>query len=57
MQRLRVAVSTATNGELHRALDFLQFARNVRVGKHDLRRKSRTEARKRARSKNYYSED
>jgi len=53
MQRLRMAVSTATTGELHRALDFLQFARTVRVGKHDLRRQGRTQ---RARSKNYYSD-
>ena len=57
MQQLRMAVSTATTGELHRALDFLQFARTVRVGKHDLRRKGRTDARRRARSKNYYSDD
>jgi len=56
MQRLRMAVSTATTGELHRALDFLQFARTVRVGKHDLRRQGRTSARQRARSKNYYSD-
>ena len=56
MQRLRMAVSTATTGELHRALDFLQFARTVRVGKHDLRQKGRANARQRARSRNYYSD-
>lgn len=41
MKRLARAVSTATAGELHRAADFLEFARNVRIGKHDLRRDSR----------------
>ena len=56
MQRLRMAVSTATTGELHRALDFLQFARTVRVGKHDLRQKGRATSRQRARGKNYYSD-
>ena len=52
-----MAVSTATTGELHRALDFLQFARTVRVDKHDLRQKGRANARQRARSRNYYSTD
>ena len=56
MQRLRMAVSTATTGELHRALDFLQFARTVRVGKHDLRQKGRATSRQRARGNNYYSD-
>lgn len=42
INKLRTAVSGATAGEIHRAVEFLQFARQVRVGKHDLRRKGRT---------------
>jgi len=41
LRRLSSAVSLATAGEIYRALEFLQFAREVRIGKHDLRRKSR----------------
>ena len=41
INKLRTAVSQATAGEIHRAVDFLAFAREVRVGKHDLRRKGR----------------
>jgi hypothetical protein len=35
--KLRQAVSFATAGELHRAADFLDFAREVRSGKRRLR--------------------
>ena len=38
---LNGAVSHATAGEIHRAVQFLQEARKIRVGKHDLRRRSR----------------
>ena len=41
INKLRTAVSQATAGEIHRAVEFLAFAREVRVGKHDLRRKGR----------------
>jgi hypothetical protein len=41
INKLRLAVSQATAGEIHRAVEFLAFAREVRVGKHDLRRKGR----------------
>lgn len=33
MKRLRRAVAMATAGELHRAAQFLEFAREVRLGK------------------------
>lgn len=33
IRRLRQAVAMATAGELHRASEFLEFAREVRVGK------------------------
>ena len=38
---LNGAVSHATAGEIQRAVQFLQQARQIRVGKHDLRRRSR----------------
>ena len=51
IKMLRVAVSTATASEIHRAVEFLRFARQVRTGKHQLRRGSR--ARARSRNRNY----
>ena len=41
LRRLSAAVSNATAGELIRAEQMLKFARDVRTGKHDLRRKGR----------------
>jgi hypothetical protein len=41
---LSSAVSNATAGEIQRAVEFLLFARSVRIGKHDLRRKGRRSA-------------
>ena len=41
LKMLNGAVSHATAGEIHRAVDFLRQARAIRVGKHDLRRRSR----------------
>ena len=41
LKMLNRAVSHATAGEIHRAVNFLMQAREVRVGKHDLRRRSR----------------
>ena len=41
LRRLSAAVSNATAGELLRATKMLLFAREVRTGKHDLRRKGR----------------
>ena len=38
---LNGAVSHATAGEIQRAVQFLEQARQIRVGKHDLRRRSR----------------
>jgi len=48
MAKLRAAVSFATAGELHRAAEFLDFAREVRSGKRRLRATTRTEARRKA---------
>ena len=41
LRRLSSAVTVATAGEIQRAVEFLAFAREVRVGKHDLRRMGR----------------
>ena len=41
LRKLHEALSTATAGEIHRAAIFLEQARVVRIGKHDLRRRSR----------------
>ena len=41
LQELNGVISHATASELHRAVKFLQQARQIRVGKHDLRRNSR----------------
>ena len=41
LRKLNEALSTATAGEIHRAAIFLEQARVVRIGKHDLRRRSR----------------
>ena len=41
LKNLHGAVSHATAGEIARAVQFLQEARKIRVGKHDLRRRSR----------------
>jgi hypothetical protein len=48
MNKLRVAVTFATAGELHRAAEFLDFAREIRSGKTRLRRGARSRARQRA---------
>lgn len=48
MAKLRAAVSFATAGELHRAADFLDFAREVRSGKRRLRASGRADHRQRA---------
>lgn len=48
MAKLRAAVSFATAGELHRAAEFLDFAREVRSGKRRLRAASKSENRRRA---------
>ena len=39
MSNLAKAVSQATAGEIHRAVDFLNMAREIRKGKRDLRSK------------------
>jgi len=58
MAKLRAAVSFATAGELHRAAEFLDFAREVRSGKRRLRAETRHEARRRAaRQYGYHSEE
>jgi len=41
-------VTFATAGELHRAAEFLDFAREIRSGKTRLRRGARSRARQRA---------
>jgi hypothetical protein len=57
MAKLRAAVSFATAGELHRAAEFLDFAREVRSGKRRLRAETRHDARRRAARKyGYHSE-
>lgn len=48
MAKLRAAVSFATAGELHRAAEFLDFAREVRSGKRRLRATTRAETRRKA---------
>jgi len=48
MAKLRSAVSFATAGELHRAAQFLDFAREVRSGKRRMRSSAKGDARKRA---------
>jgi hypothetical protein len=58
MAKLRAAVSFATAGELHRAAEFLDFAREVRSGKRRLRAATRHDVRqKAAKQYGYYSED
>jgi hypothetical protein len=58
MAKLRAAVSFATAGELHRAAEFLDFAREVRSGKRRLRAETRHDVRRRAaRRYGYYAED
>jgi hypothetical protein len=53
-----VAVTFATAGELHRAAQFLDFAREVRSGKRRLRTSGKSEARRRAVERyGYYAED
>lgn len=52
MKMLSAAVSNATAGEIHRAVEFLRFAREVRVGKHQIRRKGRRTA---AQKNRYYN--
>ena len=41
LRRLNGAVGEATAGEIHRAVEFLRFARQVRVGKREIRRQPR----------------
>ena len=41
LRLINEALSTATAGEIHRAAKFLEQAREVRMGKTDLRRRSR----------------
>jgi hypothetical protein len=48
MAKLRAAVSFATAGELHRAAEFLDFAREVRSGKRRLRAATRADNRRKA---------
>jgi hypothetical protein len=48
MAKLRAAVSFATAGELHRAAEFLDFAREVRSGKRRLRAATRTDSRRKS---------
>jgi hypothetical protein len=57
INKLRVAVTFATSGELHRAAEFLDFAREVRSGKTRLRRAARSDARTRAIEKHGYYSD
>ncbi len=58
MAKLRAAVSFATAGELHRAAEFLDFAREVRSGKRRLRAQTRHEARRSAAKRyGYYAGD
>ena len=58
LNKLRAAVSFATAGELHRAAEFLDFAREVRSGKRRLRSSGKSEARRRAVERyGYYAED
>lgn len=52
LRMLSAAISQATAGELHRAVEFLEFARSVRIGKHDLRNRSRKAAQTRHRDSN-----
>lgn len=57
MAKLRAAVSFATAGELHRAAEFLDFAREVRSGKRRLRANTRHDSRRRAAQRyGYYGE-
>lgn len=58
LNKLRVAVTFATSGELHRAAEFLDFAREVRSGKSRLRRGARSKARQRAVDRyGYYADE
>ena len=58
LNKLRAAVSFATAGELHRAAQFLDFAREVRSGKRRLRSAGKSDARRRAVERyGYYAED
>lgn len=58
LNKLRSAVSFATAGELHRAAEFLDFAREVRSGKRRLRSSTKAAARQRSRERyGYYAEE
>lgn len=58
LNKLRAAVSFATAGELHRAAEFLDFAREVRSGKRRLRSSGKAQARQRSRERyGYYAEE
>jgi hypothetical protein len=57
MNKLRAAVSFATAGELERAAQFLDFAREVRSGKRRLRAATRHDLRRKAAERyGYYGE-
>jgi hypothetical protein len=58
MAKLRAAVSFATAGELHRAAEFLDFAREVRSGKRRLRAAAKSQNRRKAVDRyGYYGTD
>ena len=58
MAKLRAAVSFATAGELHRAAEFLDFAREVRSGKRRLRANTRHDLRRKSAEKyGYYADE
>lgn len=58
LAKLRAAVSFATAGELHRAAEFLDFAREVRSGKRRLRASTKQRGRQRASDRyGYYGTD
>ena len=44
LRMLNTAVSEATAGEIHRAADFLEAARKIRLGKRQIRSKWRGKA-------------
>ena len=44
MEKMNKAIINATTGELHRAVDFLEFAKKVRDGKKGNRSKARKES-------------
>ena len=58
MAQLRAAVSFATAGEISRAAQFLDFAREVRSGKRRMRANTRHDLRRKAAERyGYYGEE